>query len=103
MKTFIFITASGSAYDYNDVEQQNCQHLITAEGETAQEAWDNCKNNISGYYKDITAFELVSDRQVFGSFELDNLPNIPAECEDFECNECPNSNEVKKEIDCPYI
>jgi len=73
MKTFIFITASGSAYDNNDVERQNCQHLATGQGETAQEAWDNCKSNVSGYYEDISAFELVSDRAVCGDFDLGDI------------------------------
>ena len=69
MKTFIFITSSGTAFDDNKVEQQNCQHLATAEGETAEEAWESCKDEVDGYYKSISAFELVSDRQVCGNFE----------------------------------
>ena len=70
MKTFLFITSSGTSYDDNNAEQQNCQHLITGEGETAQEAWESCKGEVAGEYKDISAFELVSDSQVCGNFIL---------------------------------
>ncbi len=75
MKTFIFITSSGTAYDDNNIEQQNCQHLITGQGETAQKAWENCRDEVAGSYDDISAFELVSDRAVCGNFELGDTNN----------------------------
>ena len=34
---------------------------------------------------------------------IEELPNIPVECEDRECNECSLSNYDRESIDCPFI
>ena len=32
-----------------------------------------------------------------------DLPNIPVECENRECHQCPCDDETKAILDCPYV
>ena len=76
--------------------------MAIAKGSDVLTAFNNMliDKGFSGNFDSCFAHEL-SDDKIKGSFDLSD--NIPAECENRECDECYLSDDVKKTLDCPYI
>ena len=70
MKTYMFVTDSGTTLDDNEEHQENCQYLAMGVGSDAQKAWESCKNKVAGVYESIFAYELMSSNACRGNFEL---------------------------------
>jgi len=98
MNTYIFLTSGGTTQDDAGNDIENNQHVGTAKGETALDAFNNL--NIAGDFDSVFCYQLVDDK-ICGSFDC--LPPIPAECEDEDCSACELPYEVRKNLDCPFL
>jgi len=101
-KTYIFLTSGGTTKDDGGTDVDNCQYLAIAQGSDVLTAFNNMciDKGFSGNFNSCFAHEL-SDDEIKGSFDLSD--NIPAECEDSECDDCILSDDEKADLGCPYI
>lgn len=101
-KSYIFLTSGGTAKDDGGTDVDNCQYLAIAKGSDVLTAFNNMLSDkgFSGNFNSCFAHEL-SDDKIKGSFDLSD--NIPAECENRECDDCWLSDDVKNTLGCPYI
>lgn len=51
--------------------------------------------------EDEDVFEIV--KNITLDPQANGFENIPAECENWECNECQADHEIRRRIDCPYL
>jgi len=51
--------------------------------------------------KDEDVFEIV--KNIMSNPEVNGFHNVPAECENRDCDMCKLYNQIKRELDCPYV